>query len=231
MFRDRQEAGKKLGVELEKLGLQQPVVLALPRGGVPVAEEVAKLLKAPLDLIIVRKVGAPGNPELAVAAIVDGDPPDVVLNREIVEAYALDDGELRILIAQERPELERRRLTYRGKRPPLSIAGKTAIIVDDGVATGTTMKVAIRALKRRSPRQIVVAIPVAPPEILDELAQEVDRIVCLSQPARFRAVGYHYQNFPQLTDDQVTAALAEAAKEHRAHQPSIRRQAAKPQGA
>jgi putative phosphoribosyl transferase len=168
---------------------------------------------------------------LAVAAIVDGDPPDVVLNREIVEAYALDDGELRILIAQERPELERRRLTYRGKRPPLSIAGKTAIIVDDGVATGTTMKVAIRALKRRSPRQIVVAIPVAPPDILDELAQEVDRIVCLSQPARFRAVGYHYQNFPQLTDDQVTAALAEAAKEHRAHQPSIRRQAAKPQGA
>ncbi|MFA6157564.1 phosphoribosyltransferase [Mesorhizobium sp.] len=228
MFRDRQDAGKRLGVELEKLGLQQPIVLALPRGGVPVAAEVAKLLKAPLDLIIVRKVGAPGNHELAVAAIVDGDPPDVVLNREIVEAYALDDSELRILIAQERPELERRRLAYRGKRLPLSIAGKTAIIVDDGVATGTTMKVAIRALKRRSPRQIVVAVPVAPPDILAELAQEVDRIVCLSQPARFQAVGYHYLSFPQLTDEQVTGALAEAAQERRADQPSIRRRTAKP---
>ncbi|TJV47101.1 MAG: phosphoribosyltransferase, partial [Mesorhizobium sp.] len=122
---------------------------ALPRGGVPVAAEVAKVLKAPLDLVLVRKVGAPGNAELAVAAIVDGDPPDVVLNREIVEA--LDDDELRFLIAKERPELERRRTAYRGKRASLSVAGKTAIVVDDGAATGTTMKVAIRALKRRSP--------------------------------------------------------------------------------
>ncbi|SDA61949.1 Phosphoribosyl transferase domain-containing protein [Mesorhizobium qingshengii] len=125
-------------------------------------------------MIIVRKVGAPGNPELAVAAIVDGNPPDIVLNREIVEAYALDDDELRVLIAKERPELERRRLVYQGERAPLSITGKTAIIVDDGVATGTTMKVAIRALKRRSPREVVVAIPVAPPDILAELAQEAD---------------------------------------------------------
>jgi predicted phosphoribosyltransferase len=131
---------------LANLQLRQPVVLALPRGGVQVAAEVAKALSAPLDLVIVRKVGAPGNPELAVAAIVDGDPPDIVLNREIVEAYSLDADELRALISEERPELERRRLAYRGS-PPLSIAGKTAIIVDDGAATGTTMKVAIRALK------------------------------------------------------------------------------------
>jgi putative phosphoribosyl transferase len=228
MFRDRQEAGKRLGVEVAKLGLYQPVVLALPRGGVPVAMEVAKALKAPLDLIIVRKVGAPGNPELAVAAIVDGNPPDIVLNREIIEAYALDDDELRVLIAKERPELERRRLVYRGERPPLSITGKTAIIVDDGVATGTTMKVAIRALKRRSPREIVVAIPVAPPDILADLAQEADQVVCLSQPARFHALGYHYRRFPQLTDDEVTDALAETRQERRAGQRTIRRRTTKP---
>lgn len=218
MFRDRQEAGQKLGIELEKLRLHQPVVLALPRGGVPVAAEVAKALRAPLDLIIVRKVGAPGNPELAVAAIVDGDPPDVVLNRDIVEAYSLDDDQLRTLIARERPELERRRLAYRGKHPPLSIAGKTAIIVDDGVATGTTMKVAIRALKRRSAREVVVAVPVAPPDILAELACEADWVVCLNQPAHFHALSQHYLGFPQLSDGDVVSAMDKAARSQSARQ-------------
>lgn len=224
MFRDRQEAGQKLGIELEKLRLHQPIVLALPRGGVPVAAEVAKALKAPLDLIIVRKVGAPGNPELAVAAIVDGDPPDVVLNRDIVEAYSLDDDELRVLIARERPELERRRLAYRGKHPPLSLTGKTAIIVDDGVATGTTMKVAIRALKRRSAREVVVAVPVAPPDTLAELACEADWIVCLNQPAHFHALGYHFRSFPQLTDEDVTSTMDEAARWQNAGQRRKREQ-------
>ena len=207
MFRDRQEAGQKLGASLDLLQLKDPIVLALPRGGVPVAAEVAKALKAPLDLVIVRKVGAPGNPELAVAAIVDGDPPDVVLNREIVEAYALDDSALRVLIAQERPELERRRAVYRGKELPLSVAGKTVIVVDDGAATGTTMKVAIRALKRRSPRKIIVALPVAPVDTADELAQEAD-LICLNQPARFRALSYYYGNFPQLSDNEVLDIMA-----------------------
>ena len=207
MFRDRQEAGQKLGASLDLLQLKDPIVLALPRGGVPVAAEVAKALKAPLDLVIVRKVGAPGNPELAVAAIVDGDPPDVVLNREIVEAYALDDSALRVLIAQERPELERRRAAYRGKELPLSVAGKTVIVVDDGAATGTTMKVAIRALKRRSPRKIIVALPVAPVDTADELAQEAD-LICLNQPARFRALSYYYGNFPQLSDNEVLDIMA-----------------------
>ncbi|TIO85097.1 MAG: phosphoribosyltransferase [Mesorhizobium sp.] len=215
MFRDRQEAGQKLAAELATLDLRDPVVLALPRGGVPVAAEVAKVLKAPLDLVLVRKVGAPGNAELAVAAIVDGDPPDVVLNREIVEAYALDDDELRFLIAKERPELERRRTAYRGKRASLSVAGKTAIVVDDGAATGTTMKVAIRALKRRSPRQIVVAIPVAPADTAAELAQEADLLICLSQPARFPALSYYYVNFPQLSDSEVLDIMALAAQARR----------------
>ena len=187
-------------------------MLALPRGGVPVAAEVAKALDAPLDLIIVRKVGAPGNPELAVAAIVDGDPPDVVLNREVVEAYSLDDAELGALIKRERPELDRRRLAYRGKRSALSVAGKTAVIVDDGAATGTTMKVAIRALRRRSPREIIVALPVSPPDTVAELSQEADRVVCVSQPGQFLALGYHYRSFPQLTDEEVTAALDEARR-------------------
>ncbi|PWJ86015.1 putative phosphoribosyl transferase [Mesorhizobium loti] len=218
MFRDRQEAGEKLGMELSKLQLHRPVVLALPRGGVPVAAEVAKALNAPLDLLIVRKVGAPGNSELAVAAIVDGEPGDVVLNREIVEAYALDNDELRVLIAKERPELEHRCLAYRGNRRPLSITGKTAIIVDDGAATGTTMKVAVRALKRRSPREIIVALPVSPQETVADLAREADRVVCLSQPGQFHALSYHYLRFPQLSDSDVAAAMDEAIRSQRAGQ-------------
>jgi putative phosphoribosyl transferase len=213
MFHDRQEAGRELAGELARLGLADPVVLALPRGGAPVAAEIARTLNAPLDLVIVRKVGAPDNPELAVAAIVDGSPPDIVLNREIIEAYGLDDSTLRLLVNRERPELERRRLAYRNGRQARSISGKTAILVDDGAATGTTMKVAIRALRRRSPREIVVALPVAPPDTIVELAREADRVVCLRQPARFRALGFHYQHFPQLTDDQVIAAIRNAGQQ------------------
>jgi putative phosphoribosyl transferase len=182
-------------------------VLALPRGGVPVGAEIARAIKAPLDLVIVRKVGAPGNSELAVAAIVDGNPPDVVLNREIVEAYGLDEVTLETMADRERPELERRRRVYRAGRPPLPIAGRTAILVDDGAATGTTMKVAIRALKRRSSSEIVIALPVAPPETVAELGREADRIVCLSEPSRFHALGYHYREFPQLTDEEVVETL------------------------
>ncbi|MFD2057968.1 phosphoribosyltransferase [Mesorhizobium calcicola] len=221
MFRDRKEAGEKLGVELAGLDLHQPVVLALPRGGVPVAAEVAKALGAPLDLLILRKVGAPGNPELAVAAVVDGNPPDVVLNREIVEAYSLDDADLAALVALERPELERRRIVYRGTRRPLSVARKTVILVDDGATTGTTMKVAIRALRHRAPREIVVALPVSPPDTVADLAMEADRVVCLSQPGRFLALGYHYQQFPQLSDGEVIAAMDEAAQLHKIRQSDI----------
>jgi putative phosphoribosyl transferase len=208
MFKDRQEAGQELAAELAKLRLPLPVVLALPRGGVPVGAEVAAALNAPLDLVFVRKVGAPGDPELAVAAIVDGDPPDVVFNREIIEAYALSDSDLRALIDLERPELERRRLAYRGERQILSVSGRTVILVDDGAATGTTMKAAVRALKRRSPREVVVALPVAPLETVEELAREADKVVCLSQPPHFHALSYHYSKFPQLTDEEVTVAMS-----------------------
>jgi putative phosphoribosyl transferase len=210
MFRDRAEAGRLLAAELMKLDLKNPIVLALPRGGVPVAAEVAAALHARLDILVVGKVGAPLNPELAVAAIVHGDPPDVVLNREAIEAFGLGDEELRSLIKAQRPELERRRIAYLDEQAPLSVAGKTAILVDDGAATGTTMKVAIRALKRRSPREVVVALPAAPAETVAELGQEADRIVCLSQPQHFRALGYHYHDFRQLTDHDVREAMKKA---------------------
>lgn len=219
MYRDRAQAGRELAAELLKLDLPDPVVLALPRGGVPVAAEVARALHARLDLVIVRKVGAPDNPELAIAAIVDGDPPDLVLNREIVEAYGLDDAEIATLVGKERPELERRRAAYRGEARAVPIAGKTAILVDDGAATGTTVKVAVRALKRREPRAIVVALPVAPPETVGELRQIADQVVCPSQPARFLALGYHYLAFPQLSDDEVIDALRAARELHRAESP------------
>jgi putative phosphoribosyl transferase len=222
MFRNRQQAGRKLAEELLKLKLVRPVVLALPRGGVPVAAEIADALNAPLDLVIVRKVGAPGNPELAVAAIVDGDPPDIVLNREIVEVYGLDDSELRALVAGERPELERRRLAYRSGRPSPSTADKTVVLVDDGAATGTTMKVAIRALQRRAPREIVVALPVAPPEVVVDLAREANRVVCLSQPVRFFALGHHYHDFPQLSDEEVVNTLQNHASNRKASKMSRR---------
>jgi putative phosphoribosyl transferase len=210
MFRDRRHAGQELAAALARMEIEQPVVLALPRGGVPVAVEIARELNAPLDLLLVRKVGAPHNPELAVAAIVDGNPDDLVINREIVEAYGLDDEDLKLLVKNERPELERRRAVYRGRRRPLSLTGKTAIVVDDGVATGTTTKVALRAVRRRGPKQVILAVPVGAPDAIDELAPEADLIVCLSKPARFRALGFHYLDFEQLTDDEVLSLMRQA---------------------
>lgn len=211
LFRDRLHAGMELAAELAKLGLERPVVLALPRGGVPVAAEIARVLGAPLDLVLVRKVGAPGHRELAIAAIVDGDPPEIVVNREIVADLGVGDAGLNALIDRERPELERQRRLYLGRHAPLSVEGMTAIIVDDGIATGATVKAAIRALKRRSPREIVLAVPVAPPDVMAELGREAVRIVCLSQPRHFRAVGCHYLNFSQVSDETVIEALDEAS--------------------
>ncbi|TAN13980.1 MAG: phosphoribosyltransferase [Burkholderiaceae bacterium] len=205
-FHDRTDAGKRLAARLTALGLADPVVLALPRGGVPVAAEIARALAAPLDLVIVRKLGAPGQPELAVGALVDGDPPDVVLNADVVQACELSDAALARLVARESLELARRRRAF-GRALPVSVTGRTAILVDDGAATDASMKAAIRALKRRSPRQIVVAIPVAPRETAAELAAQADRLVCLEQPAQFLALGFHYRHFPQLTDEEVIATL------------------------
>jgi putative phosphoribosyl transferase len=204
-----------LAARLGKLGLRQPLVLALPRGGVPIGAEIAAALRAPLDLIIVRKVGAPGNRELAVAAIVEGDPPDIVVNRETADAYGLSDERVERLAEEERPELERRQSAYRDGRKPASVAGRTVVVVDDGAATGTTMKAVLKALKRRSPKELIVALPVAPPETVRELEADADRVICLSQPRLFMALGYHYQYFPQLSDAEVMAILEAAVRQRR----------------
>jgi len=205
-FRDRSDAGKKLAAKLATFGLTDPVVIALPRGGVPVAAEIARALAAPLDLVIVRKLGAPGQPELAAVALVDGDPPDVVLNADIVQACGLSDAALAQLVAHERLELDRRRRAF-GRARPVQVTGRTVIVVDDGAATGASMKAAIRALRRRSPREIIVAIPAAPRETAAELAAMADRLVCLEQPAPFLALGHYYRDFPQLPDEEVIAIL------------------------
>ncbi len=205
-FRDRSDAGRQLAAKLATLGLPDPVVIALPRGGVPVAAEIARALAAPLDLVIVRKLGTPSQPELAAGALVDGDPPDAVLNADIVRACGLSDAALARLVANESLELERRRHAF-GRARPVSVTDRTAIVVDDGAATGANMKAAIRALRRRSPREIIVAIPAAPQDTAAELAAVADRLVCLEQPVRFLALGYHYRDFPQLTDEEVIAIL------------------------
>jgi len=207
VFANRTEAGKQLANQLLKLQLPNPTVLALPRGGVPVAAEIAKALAAPLDVLVVRKVGAPHNLEIAVAALVDGDPPDVVLNREMIEAHELADEDLAALIARERPELERRKRLY--GRSQLRIAGKTVILVDDGAATGTTMKAAFKAISRRSPREIIIALPVASADALDSLSSLTSRVVCLARPVRFRALSFHYREFEQVSDAELRRILNE----------------------
>lgn len=206
MLRDRTDAGRKLAARLAALAPVDPVVLALPRGGVPVAAEIARALSAPLDLILVRKLGVPGQPELAAGALVDGEAPEAVFNADIVQACGLSPAQLARMVAEARAELERRRRAF-GAAPPVAVGGKTAIVVDDGVATGASMKAALRALKRRLPREIIVAIPVAPSDTAAELATEADRLVCLERPARFVALSCHYRDFPQLTDEEVVAIL------------------------
>lgn len=210
MLRNRREAGRLLAAEISTMAPDRPVVLALPRGGVPVAAEIARVLNAALDILVVRKVGAPDNPELALAALVDGDPPDLVANDETVAAYGLDPAGLEALARRERPELERRRQTYRGTREPLDVAGRTVILVDDGIATGTTVKAALRALARRRPARVILAVPVAPPDVIAVLAREAGTIVCPLRPVPFRALSLHYRDFPQLSDREVLEILAEA---------------------
>lgn len=211
-FADRSEAGRELARALSKRRLEPPiVVLALPRGGVPVAAEVARALDAPLDLLLVRKIGAPMQPEFAVAAVVDGDPPEVVTDEANAKATGADARYLARETRREVDEIARRRQAYLHGRPPLPVAGATVVVVDDGIATGTTMRAALKALRRRSPARLVLAVPVAPSDAVALLAREVDDLVCLAEPWPFRAVGLHYVDFHQVPDDEVVAALRAAA--------------------
>jgi predicted phosphoribosyltransferase len=207
-FRDRRDAGRVLAPNLERFaGRADVVVLALPRGGVPVGFEVARALDAPLDVFVVRKLGLPGHEELAMGAIASGGL--VVRNETVTERLHVPEALVERAIERERAEIERRELVYRDGRPPLDVSGKTAIVVDDGLATGATMRAAVRALRRRAART-VVAVPVAPPSTVQELEADADEIVCARTPARFFAVGEAYDDFRQTTDAEVQELLRAA---------------------
>jgi putative phosphoribosyl transferase len=210
LFKDRREAGRLLAEHLLAFSDKHPVVLALPRGGVPVGFEVARALAAPLDLVLVRKIGAPGNEEFAVGAIADGEHPEFVIDRRLVKGLDISPEYLDEAKAAALIEIERRRRVWLGGREPVAIAGCTAIVMDDGIATGATMRAALRATRHRKPARIVLAVPVAPPDALDRLRSDVDEVVCLDMPEDFGAVGRFYRQFPQLRDAEVTALLDEA---------------------
>jgi putative phosphoribosyl transferase len=211
IFSDRTDAGRQLAAQLAGLALHDPVVMALPRGGVPVAFEVARALNAPLDLVLVRKIGVPGYPELALAAVVDGERADVVLNDEVVAATGLGPEVIRDLAAEQLQEIERRRRVYLAGRAPVAVAGRSVIAVDDGIATGASMRAALTALGRRGPAEMILAVPVAPIETIAGLRPLVDHLVCLATPDPFGSIGAFYEDFHQLSDAEVTGLLAEAA--------------------
>ena len=209
-FRDRRHAGRELAERLVTEIEGPAVVLALPRGGVPVGLEIAKALGAPLDLVMVRKIGAPGQPELALAAVANGDHPELVVNRDVMRMAGVDEAWLEERKARELEEIARRRRRYLGDRARPRVAGRTAIVVDDGIATGATMLAALRAVRRAGPRELVLAVPVAPPDTIARLRPETDRILCLHTPRDFVAVGQFYEDFTQTSDEEVIAALAAA---------------------
>jgi predicted phosphoribosyltransferase len=208
-FRDRTDAGKRLARELRGLKDQHPIVIALPRGGVPVAAQVAHLLNAPLDLVLVRKIGMPFQPELAMGAVVDGPTPLTVRNEDIIEIARISEEEFDALRDRELGEINRRRARYLGERSHPELDERVVIVVDDGIATGATTRAALRAVRSRNPKQNILAVPVAPTSTLRELRAEADKIVCLEQHEDFGAIGFYYDYFGQLSDDEVTRTLAE----------------------
>jgi predicted phosphoribosyltransferase len=211
LFRDRIEAGQRLASELARYADRPDLlILGLPRGGVPVAYEVAKSLNAPLDVFVVRKLGVPGQRELAMGAIATGGVR--AINDDVVEALGIPDDVIKAVAAEEQRELERREHLYRQGRPRPSIQGQIVILVDDGIATGSTMKAAVAALHAQHPARLVVAVPVAPPSTCEELGRAVDEFVCLAQPEFFRAVGEWYRDFRQISDEEVQDLLRRASE-------------------
>jgi predicted phosphoribosyltransferase len=210
-FLDRRDAGRRLARRVAALKLDHPIVYALPRGGVPVAAEIAAVIGAPLDLVLVRKIGAPMQPELAVGAVVDGDAPELVINHDIARQTGATQEYIDGVRDRELAEIERRRRLYLADRPRPDPKGRTAIVVDDGIATGATAIVALHALRKRGAARLVVAVPVAPPDTVDRLAREADEVICLMQPLDFWGISAFYVDFHQLEDDEVTQALDAAA--------------------
>ena len=206
-FRDRSDAGHRLAKALSSYRGRNAVVLALPRGGVPVAAEVAEALDASLDLILVRKIGVPTQPELAMGAVVDGAAPIVVRNQEVIELSGTTADEFDAVCAEELAEIERRRKLYLGGRIRAPIAGQVVIVVDDGIATGATTRAALQAIRNRKPKELVLAVPVAPPDTIRQLRGEVDALICLETPESFGAIGYFYRDFRQVSDEEVAETL------------------------
>ena len=211
LFSSRSDAAEALAERLESMQLAPPVVvLALPRGGVPIGAVVARRLHGALDLVLVRKIGVPWQPELAVAAVVDGQPPDIVVDDEVQRLTGASRDEIDAQAVIELAEIARQRRLYLRDREPIALGGATAVVVDDGIATGTSIRAALKALRQRHAARLVLAVPVAPCDVVAALRLLVDELVCLAEPHPFRAVGLHYGDFGQVSDAQVLAALEEA---------------------
>ncbi len=213
LFQDRADAGRQLAAQLSEFASRPDVmVLALPRGGVPVGYEVARALNAPLDVFVVRKLGVPWQPELAMGAIASGG--TRVMNADVVHGLGIPHEEVDRVAAREQKELEARERAYRGDRLPLDVKGKTVILVDDGLATGSSMRAAALALRERNPDRVIIAVPVAAAQTCAELRAEGHEVVCAATPEPFMAVGQWYREFSQTTDEEVRDLLARAAREH-----------------
>lgn len=211
LFADRVEAGLLLAERLATMNLADPLVLALPRGGVPVGAEIAKRLAAPLDVVFVRKLGAPDEPELAIGAIADGPSPEIVLNAGLVQVLGLSEEYVTAQAARELAAIEQRRREYEGLRSSVDPANRAVIVVDDGVATGMTMQAALRSVRRQHPSRLIAAAPVASREAAAMLKREADDVVCLSTPRRFGSVGSFYRTFSQVSDEDVARLLKDIA--------------------
>lgn len=206
-FRDRDDAGRRLAEALLAHAGEPAVVYALPRGGVPVAAHIAERLHAPLDLVLVRKIGVPYQPELAMGALADGGAPIIIRNEDVIQAAEVTESVFQAVCARERAEIERRRKLYLGGRARPDPAGRLAIVVDDGVATGATTRAALRAVRNLRPAKLILAVPVAPTDALELLRGETDELICLEDYRSFGAIGFFYEDFRQIEDDEVIAIL------------------------